>query len=128
MVSENQPAEPARVPASAATGAAGFLMIGTGILVAGHILFGLFIGEFGFSSFVVALALLVLMSIFGWGGIGLGTRAQKLIGFFVGIVGVLFLLDDIRFGFPDGVVDNIANIVFYIGALLMFLGARGLKE
>jgi hypothetical protein len=129
MVSENQPGEmPARASA-AMTGSTGFLMIGALIIVGGHILFGLILDEFGFGAPYVAISLLALMAIYGMGGADfVGTRGQKFIGYFMGIVGVVFLLSDIRSGFPSGVVDNIANIVFYAGCLMMFLGARGLKS
>jgi hypothetical protein len=42
--------------------------------------------------------------------------------------GLVALLSDIRFSFPDGFVDNLANLVFYVGAALAFLGARGLRD
>ncbi|HSL25982.1 MAG TPA: hypothetical protein VLA54_06825 [Acidimicrobiia bacterium] len=129
MVSENQPGEmPARARA-VSTGSAGFLMLGALIIVGGHILFGLILNEFGFGVPYVAISVLALMAIYGMGGANfVGARGQKFIGYFMGIVGVLFLLSDIRSGFPSGVLDNIANIVFYAGCLLMFLGARGLES
>jgi hypothetical protein len=57
-----------------------------------------------------------------------GTRVQRLLGYFLGLTGVILLLSDIRFGFPDGFVDNLANLVFYGAAALAFIGAMGLKD
>ena len=136
MTSENQPAEPPAQPpaqpspvaAITSKGAAGFLMIGAIIIVGGHVLFGVIMGEFTYGTSNVAVCLLILMSILGMGfGIG-GTTIQRILGYFIGLSGAVALLSDIRFGFPDGAVDNLANLVFYAGAALAFLGARGLKD
>lgn len=109
-------------------GAAGFLMIGAAIIVAGHLLFGVIIGEFTYGTTNVAVSLLVLMSVLGKGlGVG-GTGTQRILGYFLALSGLVALLSDIRFGFPDGAVDNIANLVFYGGCVLAFLGARALKD
>lgn len=126
MVSENQPADvPATRGASADTG---LLMIGAAVIVAGWLLFGVIMGEFPYSVIYTAIAALTLMSILGVGGIRLGNRTLRLFGYFIGVVGLLLLIEDLRFGFPDGVVDNIANIVFYIACVMMFVGARGLTD
>jgi hypothetical protein len=85
-------------------------------------------GEFTYGNTNVAVSLLILMSIMGMGfGVG-GTLIQRVLGYFLGLSGAVALLSDIRFSFPDGFVDNLANLVFYIGAALAFLGARGLKD
>lgn len=109
-------------------GASGFLLIGSVIIIGGHLLFGLIIGEFTYSTVYVVLAIWLLISLLAKGDWGLtGVRSQKVIGFSLGFAGILLLASDLRFGFPDGVVDNIANLAFYAGGLLTFLGARGLK-
>ena len=132
MTSENQSAEPPaqQSPAGARTskGAAGLLLVGAIIIVGGHVLFGIIMGEFTYGNTNVAVSLLILMSILGMGfGIG-GTLIQRVLGYFLGLSGAVALLSDIRFGFPDGFVDNLANLVFYAGVVLAFLGARGLKD
>ena len=132
MTSENQSAEPPAQPGPAAAitskGAAGFLMIGAIIIVGGHVLFGIIMGEFTYGNTSVAVALLILMSIVGMGfGVG-ATPIQRVLGYFLGLSGAVALLSDIRFSFPNGFVDNLANLVFYVGAALAFLGARGLKD
>jgi hypothetical protein len=114
---------------SAAKGSGGFLMLGAGLIVAGWILFGLLIGEYAFSAVYIALATLVLVSILGIGGIGLGAGTQRTIGLFMGVAALVLLLSDLRFsGFPDGFMDVLAYLVFMVGAALMFLGARGMKS
>ncbi len=123
----------AETPASpmkklSATGSEGLLMIGAGLIVAGWVLFGLVIGQYAVSAILVALAALVLLSVLGMGGVGVGTGTQRTIGLFIGIVAVVDILNDLRFGtFPDGAVDVLAYLVFIAGAALMFVGARGNK-
>jgi hypothetical protein len=131
LTSANQSSEPAAQPSAApisSRGAAGFLMIGAIVIVGGHVVFGVIMGEFTYGNTGVAVALLILMSILGM-GFGLGEPSiQRVLGYFLGLSGIVALLSDIRFGFPDGFVDNLANLVFYVGAALAFLGARGLKD
>jgi len=124
--------EPSARPDAAAAitskGAAGFLMIGAFLIVGGHVLFGVILGEFTYGNTSVAVGLLILMSILGM-GFRVGERSiQRALGYFLGLSGVVALLSDIRFGFPDGLVDNLANLVFYAGAALAFMGALGLKD
>jgi hypothetical protein len=110
------------------TGSQGMLMIGAALIVAGWILFGLLIGEYARSGIYVGLAALVLLSVLGMRGFGVGAGTQRTIGLFIGIATLLDILNDIRFGgFPDGFVDVLAYLVFVAGAALMFLGARGTK-
>jgi hypothetical protein len=131
LTSANQSSEPPAQPSAApisSRGAAGFLMIGAIVIVGGHVVFGVIMGEFTYGNTGVAVALLILMSILGM-GFGLGEPSiQRVLGYFLGLSGTVALLSDIRFGFPDGFVDNLANLVFYVGAALAFLGARGLKD
>ena len=138
MTSENQPADPPAPPSPAAQpspaaaitskGAVGFLMIAAIIIVGGHVLFGVIMGDFPYGTTYVVVSLLILISTLGTGsGIG-STLLQRVLGYFLGLSGVVLLLSDIRFGFPDGLVDNLANLVFYVAAALAFLGARGLKD
>ena len=132
MTSENQSAQPPAQRSTAAAntskGAAGLLMIGAIIVVGGHVLFGIIMGEFTYGNTSVAVALLILMSTLGLGfGVG-GTAIQRVLGYFLGLSGAVALLSDIRFSFPDGFVDNLANLVFYLGAALALIGALGLKE
>jgi hypothetical protein len=128
MTPENQPQPEATTPAKT-MGSSGFLMIGSALIVAGWILFGLLIGEYAFSAVYVGLAVLVLLSVLGMRGFGVGAGTQRTIGLFIGIAALLDILNDIRFdGFPDGFVDVLAYLVFVAGAALMFLGARGMKS
>ncbi|MGQ0849227.1 MAG: hypothetical protein ACT4OP_08940 [Actinomycetota bacterium] len=127
MTQENMPSVPAE-SGSTARGSAGFLMIGSALIVAGYVLFGLIIGEYAQSAVYVGLALLVLLSILGIGGISLSPGTQRAAGLFMGIVVLLIVLSDLRFSdFPDGFADVLAYLAFIVGGALMFLGARGIK-
>ena len=125
MVSENQPAENATAAPSASAGQ-GMLMVGAAIILAGYVIFSVFMGEFTYSAIYLSLSALVLMSVLDVGGMSLSARTLKLVGSFMGLVAVFLLIGDLRFGFPSGVADNLANITFYVGAIAMFVGARSL--
>jgi hypothetical protein len=112
---------------SSAKGSSGLLMLGAAVLVGGQVLFAVILGEFNYGATNVAVALIILLSILGSGSWAFGTGTQRILGYFLGLAGAVDLLNDIRFGFPDGAVDNIANFAFYVGCLLAFLGARGIK-
>ncbi|HEX5671169.1 MAG TPA: hypothetical protein VFY46_00440, partial [Acidimicrobiia bacterium] len=80
------------------------------------------------SGLYVGLAALVLLSVLGMGGIGVGAGTQRTIGLFMGLALLVDVLNDVRFsGFPDEVLDVLAYLVFVAGAALMFWGARGIK-
>jgi hypothetical protein len=126
MASENQPVD---VPAvRARSGDTGLLMIGAAVVLGAWVVFDVIMGEFGYTATYYAVPALVLLSILGLGGLRFGDRTLKLLGWFMGLVGIFLLVDDLRYGFPEGAVANIANVVFYVGFLLMFLGARGLSD
>jgi len=131
LTSENQPLnQPAHKRPGiglSALGAAGLLMIGAAVIVAGHLLFGLIMGDFTYGSTNVAVSLLILLGILGKGSFG-GATTQRLLGLFLGLSAAVSLLSDIRFGFPDGFVDNVANLTCYAGAGLAFLGSFTLKD
>ena len=124
--SAGTPASPMNKPST--TGSQGLLMIGAALIVAGWVLFGLLIGEYARSGLYVGLAALVLLSVLGMGGIGVGAGTQRTIGLFMGLALLVDVLNDVRFsGFPDEVLDVLAYLVFVAGAALMFWGARGIK-
>lgn len=123
MTAENQPMEAASSRASS-----GLLMIGAGVVVAAWIVFALLLGEYTFSAFYVGLAAVVLFAILGIGGFSLSAGAQRGIGLFMGVVAIMIVLIDLRFGdFPDGFVDVLAYLAYIGGGILMLVGARGLK-
>lgn len=124
VVPEQAPLSP-----SSSKSADGFLLIGALLIIGGHLLFGLIIGEFTYSAVYVTMAIWLVVISLASGDWGLsGPRAKKVLGYSLGIISVILLANDLRFGFPDGLVDNIANLVFYAGGVLAFLGARGLKS
>lgn len=120
MTDESQPG----ASVEEASAGQGMLMIGSAILVVGWIIFSVLIGEFTYSPIYMGAATLVLLTVLGMGGISVGNGTLKVIGYWIGIAAVFELVSDLRFGFPDGVADNLANLTFYVGALVMLFGAR----
>lgn len=118
------------VTASGTTkGSLGLLVIGAGLIVGGWVVFSVIAGEWNTGAVYVALALLVLLSAFGIGGISIGLQTQRLIGWFFGLVVVAEVLTDLRYErFPDEAMDWMAYIVFTAGAVVMFVGARQLSD
>jgi len=107
----------------------GLLVIGAGLVVGGWVVFSVIAGEWNTNAIYVALALLVLLSSFGIGGISIGVQTQRVIGWFFGLAAVALVLADIRYdGFPNEAMDWIAYFLFTGGAVLMFLGARQLSD
>lgn len=105
-------------------------VLGAAVVVAGYVLFGLIIGEFGPGVTNLTLASLGLIAWWNKSGNWPVPYATvvRVLGLTMGIILVISVLQDLRFGFPDGAVDNIANLVFYGGYALMFLGGRGVKS
>lgn len=106
----------------------GLLMVGAAVIVGNWVVLGLLAGEWNPGAIYIALALLVLLSVFGVGGIVVGAGTQRGIGLFMGLAALVILLADLRFdGFPEGFARVIAYVVFIGGAGLMFVGARRLE-
>ncbi len=125
MSQEETPA----VTSETTKGPLGLLVIGAGLIVAIWVVFGLIAGEWNPGTIYTALALLVLLSAFGIGGISIGGQTKRVIGWFFGVIALLIILNDIRFnGFPNDAVDWIAYILFIAGSVMMFLGARQLAD
>lgn len=111
------------------TGSKGLLVIGAGVIVANWLLLGLIAGEWNPGAVYIALALLVLVSAYNIGGVSVSAGAQRAIGLFMGLAAAVIVLADIRFdGFPNDALRVVAYLVFVIGAVMMFLGARGASD
>lgn len=125
----SQEETPAVTTGGATKGSLGLLVIGAGLVVGGWVVFSVIAGEWNTNAIYVALALLVLLSSFGVGGISIGVQTQRVIGWFFGLAAVALVLTDIRYdGFPGEAMDWIAYLLFTGGAILMFLGARQLSD
>ncbi|HVR32445.1 MAG TPA: hypothetical protein VMS74_07015 [Acidimicrobiia bacterium] len=110
-------------------GSKGLLVIGAGVIVVNWLLLGLIAGEWNPGALYIALALLVLLSAYDIGGVSVSAGAQRAIGLFMGLAAVVIVLGDIRFdGFPNDALRVVAYLVFVIGAVMMFLGARGASD
>lgn len=126
----SQEDRPVAVPSGSTKAASlGLLVIGAGVIVGNWLIFGIIAGEWNTGAVYVALALLVLLSAFGLGGISIGLQTQRVIGWFFGLVALALILADLRYdGFPNEAIDWIAYILFTAGAVMMFVGARQLSD
>ena len=107
----------------------GLLVIGAGVIVAGWILLGILAGEWNPGALYIALSLIVLLSAYDVAGIRVGTGAQRAIGYFMGLAALVIVIADLRFdGFPDDAMTILAYVVFVVGCVLMFMGARALAD
>ena len=110
-------------------GPLGLLVIGAGVVMANWLVFGLIAGEWNPGTIYIVLSALVLLSAFGIGGISIGVKTQRLIGWYFGFAALVIILSDLRFdGFPSDAVRVIVYIIFIVGAALMFVGARQLSD
>ncbi len=97
--------------------------------MANWVVLGLIAGEWNPSTFYVVLALIVVLSAFGVLGISIGVQTQRIIGWFFGLSALVIILSYIRYdGFPDDASGLIATVIFFVGSLLMFIGARQLSD
>lgn len=125
----SQEETPAVTTSGTAKGPLGLLVIGAGLIVGNWVVFGIIAGEWNTGAVYVALALLVLLSAFGIGGISIGVQTQRIIGWFFGFVALALVLSDLRYDrMPNEAIDWIAYILFTAGAVLMFVGARQLSD
>jgi len=105
------------------------LRIGAVIIVADWLLFAIILDEYFFFWGTLLVAAYALFATwvrsnrpgaswpipFGW--------TMKLLGYSAGFLGVLDLLDDL-----NGAATIIGALIFYVGAFLMFWGARQVDE
>lgn len=125
MTDEGTPAEVVKATGSSP----GLLVIGAGVIVGGWVILGVIAGEWNPGPLYIALALIVLLSAYGIGGISVGRGTQKAIGYFMGLAALVILVSDLRYGgFPDEAIWIISYIVFVVGSALMFMGARALSD
>jgi len=107
----------------------GLLVIGAGLIVANWVVLGLLVGRWNPSTFYVVIALMVLLSAVGFGGVSIGVKAQRFIGWFFGLSALVIIVTNLRYdGFPHDATGWIATIIFYVGAVLMFVGAGHLSD
>jgi hypothetical protein len=109
---------------------ANLMGLGALVLVGGYLLFELILDEYSTGSLTMLFAAwilaLVWMGTDSWGGIPVNT-ALRFAGYSLTLLGVYFLLNDLRGGFVDG-IDILGAIVYYGGIVIVFLGARSLPK
>ncbi|GBD83640.1 hypothetical protein BMS3Abin02_00019 [bacterium BMS3Abin02] len=110
-----------------------WLALGAAIVLADYVLFDLILGEYFFFTGTLLVAGFVLFAVwvhqdrpsaswplpYEW--------LLRVLGFTAGFLGVLELLADLRFNVLDLPFDVFGGLFVYIGAFLMFWGARELK-
>jgi len=115
-------------------GAELLLRVGAAIIIADWLLFAIILDEYFFFWGTLLVAAYALFAAwvrsnrpaaswpvpFGW--------TMKLLGYSAGFLGALDLLDDLRFDVLNGAATIIGAIIFYVGAFLMFWGARQLND
>lgn len=117
------------VPSGSTRAPFGLLVIGAGVIIANWLVLGLIVGVWNPGAIYVALALLVLLSAFGIGGVSVGVQTRRVIGWFFGLAALAMVLSDLRYDrSPDDALGVIAHIIFYVGAVLMFVGAGQLSD
>lgn len=141
MTSESgPPAVPEDTPSRAATGSTsgfgtptGMVFLGGSILIGTYVIFGLILNDYWVSWLAMLLAI----------GSFLVVRADKafieklapipvlvkIIGYLLAVIGLLALVEDIRFA--DGTLNEFPDVIgalaAYAGYLIAFLGARSIK-
>ncbi|NIA25210.1 MAG: hypothetical protein GWP04_06535 [Gammaproteobacteria bacterium] len=111
-----------------------FLALGAALLFVDYVLFDLIFGEYFFFTGTLLVAGFVLFALwvhqdrpaaswplpYEW--------LLRVLGFTAGFLGVLELLADLRFGGLRHLGDVFGGLIVYLGAFLMFWGARQMKE
>jgi len=131
---------PERVPTSEASSRIAklgpgerLLALGAAILLADYVLFDVIFGEYFFFTGTILVAGFALFALwvrqdrpaaswplpYEW--------LLRVLGFTAGFLGAIELLADLRFGVLDRPLDILGGLLVYIGAFLMFWGARQMK-
>lgn len=127
---EQSPEVPAPVAKVMSTsGSEGLLLIGALAILGGWLIFEVIASEYTAGATPVVLAawaLVVLMNDSGMGPVSKST-VLKVLGYTVALFGAREIIADLRTGLLDDIGDWLGALIFYAGAALMFVGARGIK-
>lgn len=111
----------------------GMVALGGMVLIVTYILFGLFLNDYWVSWLAMVLAIsaivLVRMDVSFLEKLASSSVLIKLIGYLLAIVGVLALVEDLRFanGTLNKFPDVVGALAAYAGYVIAFLGARSIK-
>lgn len=133
------PSEP--VPTAPAAGAVtsqfstgeGMVAVAGWLLIAEYVIFGLLMNQFWVSwlMLIPAIAVVVLPRLREpfTNKIAPLPTVIKVLGYMIALIGVLWLIEDIRFASSayDDIWDILGSLVLYGAAALAFLGARAIK-
>ena len=109
--------------------------LGALVILAGYVIFELIMREYSTGTFGVLLSVWILIVIMarrrGAKGASEGLASNfwlRVMGYSLTIVGVYFLLGELRAGSIDEFADVLGAIALYGGILIIFLGTRGLPK
>lgn len=130
----DEPNERADSPAAGTTGGSGVAMVslGAALVVGAWLLFELIATEY----FVTTVAVVIAGLVIGLPRLAPGALAEiappdvfaRVGGYALAIVGVVELLEDLRFDNFDGFISVVGGLVAYAGYALAFLGAQAIKS
>jgi hypothetical protein len=116
---------------------AGAKLMGLGalIILGGYVVFELIMNTYGTGSLVVLLSIWILIVAMarrrGSSGADVGLASDfwlRVMGYSMTIVGVYFLLGELRSGSIDEFEDVLGAIALYGGIVVVFLGTRALPK
>jgi hypothetical protein len=110
----------------------GLVGLGALVLIGVYLVFGLLMNEYWVSWLALSAAIVaVLVSRVDWFD-GLGSKAGllKALGYLLGIIGALTIIEDLRFAGSvlDSVVEVAGALIAYVGFVMAFLGARSISS
>ena len=109
------------------------LTLGAIVLIATYVIFGLISNDYwvGWMAVVPAVLVVLLQRNDGTFAEGIASKPtlMKALGYIIVIVGLLALIEDVRFseGTLDEMPDLLGALAAYAGYVLAFLGARSIK-
>lgn len=111
------------------SGSEGLLLMGALAILGGWLVFEVIASEYTAGPVPVVLAAWAMVVLMGDSGMGPVSKSTvlKVLGYTVALLGAREIVADLRTGLLDDIGDWLGAVVFYAGAALMFVGARGIK-
>lgn len=111
------------------SGSEGMLLIGALAILGGWLIFEVIASEYTAGAVPVVLAAWALVVLMGQSGMGPVSKSTvlKVLGYTVALLAAREIVADLRTGVLNDIGDWLGALVFYAGAALMFVGARGIK-
>ncbi len=123
--------EPVSAAADGGSSTGGLIGLGSLVLIGVYVVFGLLMNEYWIAWIPLVLAIVaVLVSRVDWfDGVGSKAGILRALGYLLGILGALTLIEDLRFADSqlDSVIEVVGAVIGYAGFAMAFLGARSIK-